>query len=313
MSDRDLTLEDFANCPRRRPAECCFGPSPDLVIDTGHSLAPRVSIWKCEACGHGVTRPAMADVSPLYAGRESEDFLARDAGWVGKLKERVLSSLARELLRWCRVPPDMVADFGTGNGMLARCLARQATTGTDVVALDFFEDAPGDISPARYLPFSQAQQLSQKVDLLTCFHVLEHNDDPHAMVDRLIGLVRPGGTMIVEVPNVDCVWTPWFGEACANWYAPYHRVHFSRTSLTDLMTEHRLEIVAQQDICGPTFALSLAAFMGVRPTAILFALAVALRPFQWLAEKMTKRPSALRVIVRIPTSPPRSEESTQTS
>jgi SAM-dependent methyltransferase len=279
------------------PGACDFGTAPLLVLQTGNAHAPEVEIWRCTACGHGVTRPEMADVSPLYAGRESEDFLARDAGWVERLKRFVVGRLAAGLVA-AAGRPEVVADFGTGNGMLARALADRAGEGATTYALDFFDDAPAPLGKAHYLPFARGAEIAGTVDLLTCFHVLEHDDDSDAMLDRLLAYVRPGGTLVVEVPNVDCVWTPWFGKACANWYAPFHRVHFTRTSLRALFERHGLDVVREQDVCGPTFALSLAALLGVRPNPVLFAISAALRPLQWTAEKLTRRPSALRIIAR---------------
>lgn len=279
---------------------CAYGPAPALVLDTGNSHMPRVEIWRCTACGHGVTRPAMPDVSPLYAGRASEDFLARDSGWVERLKQVATRRLARDLLARAGGRPRAIADFGTGNGMLARALAAEAGADATVYALDFFDEPPGPLAPARYLGFAAATPLHGTLDLVTCFHVLEHDDDSDAMLGRVLAFLRPGGTLVVEVPNVDCVWTPWFGRACANWYAPFHRVHFTRASLAALFRRHGLEIIAEDDICGPTFALSFAQALGVRPNSVLFALALGLRPLQWLAERLTRRPSALRIIARKP-------------
>jgi hypothetical protein len=279
---------------------CRYPDAPQLVLKTGHALMPRVEIWRCSACGHGVTRPAMADVAPLYAGRDSEDFLARDSGWIQTLKAAVTRRLARSLLATAAAagPVRTIGDFGTGNGMLARALAQAAGPDVTPWALDFFDDAPPHIAPARYRSFAAAVALHGQIDLLTCFHVLEHDDDTAAMLGRITNYLRPGGTLVVEVPNVDCVWNPWFGAACANWYAPFHRVHFTRASLRALFVRQGLEIVREQDICGPTFALSFARVLGVAPNGALFALAAGLRPLQWLAERITQRPSALRIIAR---------------
>lgn len=280
-------------------AICDLGAAPHLVLETGNAHAPVVEIWRCKDCGHGVTRPEMADVSPLYAGRESEDFLSRDGGWVRALKGLAFRRLARRLIGHAGAKPRVIADFGTGNGMLAEALGEEAGPVATTWALDFFDTAPAPFTYARYMGFAEAApKLAGTVDLLTCFHVLEHDDDSDAMLGRLTTYLRPGGTLVVEVPNVDCVWTPWFGKACANWYAPFHRVHFTRASLRALFERAGLDVVHEEDICGPTFALSLAALLRVQPGSALFAIALALRPAQWLAEKLTRRPSALRIVAR---------------
>lgn len=283
--------------------QCDFGTAPRITLDTGNRIAPKVEIWQCGTCGHGVTLPLMPDVAPLYEARESEDFLARDRGWVQVIKRVAFGRLARTLVAAAGGAPDRIVDFGTGNGMLAGALA-QAAPRSETYALDFFETPPELIGKARYQAFSASQGLEGTIDLLACFHVLEHDDDSDAMLAKLTRYLRPGGTLVVEVPNVDCVWTPWFGKACANWYAPFHRVHFSRQSLRALFERHGLQIQSEQDICGPTFALSFAALLRVKPNSALFAISLALRPIQWLAEKITRRPSGLRIIARKPAVAP---------
>ncbi|MEK6541164.1 MAG: class I SAM-dependent methyltransferase [Pseudomonadota bacterium] len=290
----------YQHCSGLTSGSCNFGSAPQITLETGNAIAPRVEIWKCAQCGHGVTLPAMPDVAPLYEARGSEDFLTRDGIAVRALKQRAFTKLAHALVAHLPTKPQLIVDFGIGNGMLASCLADAVSAECHVYGLDFFPEAPGSIGRASYRSFSQASDLHGMVDLLTCFHVLEHDDDSDMMLGKLLAFLRPGGTLVVEVPNMDCVWTPWFGKSCANWYAPFHRVHFSRRSLHGLFERHRLLVVAEQDICGPTFALSFATLLGVKPSGFLFAISAALRPLQWLAEKLTQRPSALRIIARKP-------------
>jgi len=278
---------------------CDFGERPRLALDTGHPVMPHVEIWQCSSCGHGVTRPPMKDVSPLYANRASEDYLSRDGALVRKLKSFVSKRLAKSLLGHVSEPVRTVVDYGTGNGMLAKALAETAPDAR-VFALDFFNEPPGPLERVEYRSFSQSDDLRGEADLLTCFHVLEHSDNPDEMLTKLRTFLRPGATLAIEVPNVDCVWTPWFGKFCANWYAPFHRVHFSRRSLRSLIERNGLEIVSEQNICGPTFALSLAALLRIKPNSGLFFLALSLRPLQWFAEQLSGEPSALRIIARDP-------------
>lgn len=284
-------------CPIGLHGDCAIAAKPHVSIETGNRILPRVDIHLCDRCGHGISLPPMDDVTPLYAGRESEDYLARDAAWVALLKAHVNRRLARSLLSYVE-EPRTVADFGTGNGALASALATELGEAGEVTGLDFFDQPPSGISPAGYASFGSLAASTKTYDLVTCFHVLEHDDDPRRLIAQVVKLAKPGGIVVIEVPNVDCVWNGWFGAACANWYAPFHRVHFSRKSLHALITRSGLEIIETQDICGPTFALSLARLTGGTPGSIYFALGLLLRPVQWIAEKITGRGSALRVVAR---------------
>ncbi len=290
-----ISTADF--CPVSVNGSCQLHDRPVVEIETGNAHAPHVEIYTCIHCGHGVTRPAMDDVAPLYDNRASEDFLARDAGWVERLKSFVTRRLARKLLSHAP-KARKVGDFGTGNGALASAIAEALPVGTECFGLDFFDKPPAAIGNARYQSFAKARRDSAKFDMITCFHVLEHDDQPRRILDRISSMLKPGGVVALEVPNVDCVWNSWFGAACSNWYAPFHRVHFSRNSLKSLVETADFEVIEHRDICGPTIALSLANLTGIKPNAAFFAIGLMFRPIQWIAEKLTARPSALRIIAR---------------
>src|SRR5690606_32596844 len=47
-----------------------------------------------------------------------------------------------------------------------------------------------------------ADILARKYDAILCSHVLEHLRNPAELVERLVGLLRAGGEIIIAVPNV---------------------------------------------------------------------------------------------------------------
>jgi hypothetical protein len=131
-------------------------------------------------------------------------------------------------------------------------------------------------------------------------HVVEHDDDPRQLVRRIAALAKPGGLVVIEVPNVDCVWTPIFGRAWDAWYIPYHRIHFSRASIRSTVTAAGLQVVREIDVSVPTMGRSIANLMGTSNSTLFVLVSAALQPLQWALEKLTRRPSALRLILRKP-------------
>ena len=49
--------------------------------------------------------------------------------------------------------------------------------------------------------FPEISGLKEKWDIITMFHVLEHLPDPRKTLKELAGKLKPGGKVIVEVPN----------------------------------------------------------------------------------------------------------------
>jgi hypothetical protein len=73
--------------------------------------------------------------------------------------------------------------------------------------------------------------------------VLEHLDDPGAALSRLRGWLRPGGGLLVGVPNLDSLQARIGG---ARWYhldVPRHRVHFTSAGMPALLWRRGFEVV----------------------------------------------------------------------
>jgi SAM-dependent methyltransferase len=64
--------------------------------------------------------------------------------------------------------------------------------------------------------FKELSLSQQSYDVITLYHVLEHLEDPSGTLAGLKPLLRPGGYLIIEVPNVECT--------CGD---PAHRFHFA--------------------------------------------------------------------------------------
>ena len=137
-----------------------------------------------------------------------------------------------------------------------------------------------------------------KFDLILAMHVLEHDDDPVAVLHKLKSLGNPGCTYVFEVPNVDCAWAKVFGQSWDAWYLPFHRTHFSRSSLRGLVKRSGFEVVRLADATIPSMGRSLANAAGKQNTLGFLLAGAALHPLQWIVERVSRRPSALRLIAR---------------
>jgi SAM-dependent methyltransferase len=145
---------------------------------------------------------------------------------------------------------------------------------------------------------SRLKELEGTFDLVLAMHVLEHDDDTAGLLARIVAMARPGGTVVLEVPNIDCFWTSLLGQAWDAWYVPFHRTHFNKPSLTGLVERCGLEVVQTVDVCLPTMGRTLANAVGVNNGLPFLLAGIALHPLQWLGEKLSRQPSALRVVAR---------------
>jgi 2-polyprenyl-3-methyl-5-hydroxy-6-metoxy-1,4-benzoquinol methylase len=276
---------------------CAFaplGPGDDKSGKVG-----AVEVWQCRHCKVGVTMPPLPDVAFLYDNRESQDFQPDARGIVHRIKDAAFRLQARTLIRQLPARPATVLDFGCGSGQFTRCLAGLLPE-AEVTGSDFHAEPPADLAGRSYRPIAALGPLAGRFDLVTAFHVLEHDDDAAGLLARIAAMARPGGHIVIEVPNIDCVWAGLLGRAWDAWYLPYHRTHFSPASLAALVGEAGLEIVARHDVTVPTMGRSIANALGVANGLPTLLAGIALHPLQWAGERISGRPSALRLILRRP-------------
>lgn len=284
-----------ASCSARTGIACDFG-SPEPFPDRSGRVGS-VTVVRCRHCGIGITNPPLEDVAFLYEGRESQDFQPLSTGLARTIKTIAFTREARRLLRQVGRRPKRVLDFGCGSGLFTRCLGDLLPEGA-VVGSDFHSEPPGELEGRPYIPNDELSTDRGSFDLIMAMHVIEHDDDPIRVLRRLKSLGTDDCTFVFEVPNVDCVWAPVFGHSWDAWYTPFHRIHFSRRSLTGILDRAGFEVVREIDVSIPSMGRSIANVLGTRNTLALLLAGAVLHPVQWGVERACSSPSALRVIAR---------------
>jgi SAM-dependent methyltransferase len=89
--------------------------------------------------------------------------------------------------------------------------------------------------PALPLPAFLAEWPAGYFDLATLWHALEHAPDPLAVLRAVQRLLRPGGRLLLIVPNLASAAFQWFGPAWKGLDLPRHLTHFTRATLTRLL------------------------------------------------------------------------------
>ncbi len=86
------------------------------------------------------------------------------------------------------------------------------------------------------------------LDAATLWHVLEHVDDPGLELEWIVPWLRPGGLLLVGVPNLASVQARVGGPRWYHLDVPRHRTHFTARGLEALLRAHGLEPVSVQHV-----------------------------------------------------------------
>lgn len=286
-----------ADCGAHPGQDCAFTAMGEYTDRSG--MLGTVQVHRCQHCGHSISWPPLADVAFLYEGRESQDFQPDTSGLARLIKTLAFTRQARALLRHARFAGGDILDFGCGSGLFTRQLGDLVPNGS-VTGADFDKAPPAELADRVYLPQADLAARRGTFAMVIAMHVLEHDDNPGVLLDRIADMLAPGGTLVVEVPHVDCIWSRIFGRHWDAWYLPYHRVHFSRQSLRTLVQSRNLTIVDEIDVSVPTMGRTLANLCNTRNSLPFLIAGILLQPLQWLGERLSGQASALRIVAKRP-------------
>jgi SAM-dependent methyltransferase len=77
---------------------------------------------------------------------------------------------------------------------------------------------------------------SEPYDVIVLSNVLEHSLDPRLMLFHVRRLLKPGGEVWISCPNNKSWLRMISRKSWINWHVPFHIVHFSRSSLVQLLS-----------------------------------------------------------------------------
>ena len=229
-----------ANQPVNRcsiPCNLCGGTEVSTLSNKSRSGKPLRTVI-CRACGLVWSDPRPHDARQFY---EEEYRLSYKHTYRPKPKH-VLRAGHVALSRFEKVElllpsRKAVLDVGTGGGEFAYLLQ---SLGHDVSGIEP-NRGYADYSIREYgltvqVGFVQDTTFpSESFDVITIWHVLEHTEDPGSVLTLLRSWLKPDGTLVVEVPNVEATC-----QAPRSTFHEAHLYNFNVVSLRRLARKHGL-------------------------------------------------------------------------
>lgn len=93
-----------------------------------------------------------------------------------------------------------VLDFGCGNGGF---LMNAKNTASYVAGIDLDKSLAEHFQNEEIKLYSNIDDIEEKFDIITMFHVIEHLDKPDEVLTQLSSKLNKGGKIIIETPNSD--------------------------------------------------------------------------------------------------------------
>ena len=228
------------------PCPACGAELAGVALRGGdrlHGLPGTFEVAVCRGCGSGRTLPVLAaeELGALYpeTGYNAYALPASPP----------LRLLATGLFRWrywraLRRPPlsaldgpGRLLDVGAGRGDLGVVLGER---GWRVTALDPSPDACAEaeargVEAERGTLLEAEPRLAGDLDVVAFQHSLEHVSEPAADLEAARRLLRPGGAVLVTLPNFGSWQRRRFGTDWFHLDLPRHRSHFTPAGIRALL------------------------------------------------------------------------------
>lgn len=134
--------------------------------------------------------------------QQLDDFRYRAALLSGGTSSFIIKELVLSLLDKFAKPSGTLCDFGAGNGELLEILQKErdfsALAGIDILEKpSSLDDKTGWLKA----DLNEDLDISTTFDTVVCSETIEHLENPRHCFRKLSQLVKPGGTLVLTMPN----------------------------------------------------------------------------------------------------------------
>lgn len=218
--------------PKR--SSCPWCGSTDLRVrlrttDLLQHKPGQFNLDRCQACGHVFQNPRLnADGLEFYY-RDFYDGLGEQGMHLLFSVQGPRYRSRAEALKPFGAPKSWL-DVGTGHGHFCN-IAQEIWPQTRFDGLDMSEGVKlaehrGWVDRGYRGNFVDlAPDLAGAYDVVSMFHVLEHTTDPQRQLGAARTALRPGGHLMIEVPDPESAWATLLGRWWMPWLQPQH-LHF---------------------------------------------------------------------------------------
>jgi len=249
LTGDDGDSRDLVEAPHPDVCVAC-GRGPLVATRAGEPQEPTVRrrylLYACPECGTqstaGIADPELYETGIYGTGR------TRLSPLIDALR-RAFERQKLSFLRRALPPPARIVEAGAGQG---RFVAAARAAGYDAGG---FEPSQRGVEVAAEsgIGLQRAGLQDAEIDLesldgVVIWHVLEHLDDPHPALERIAGWLRPGGVLLLGVPNVASVQATIGGDRWLHLDLPRHRHHFTPAGLRTLLERHGLAVEREHHV-----------------------------------------------------------------
>ncbi len=221
-------------------------------------------IWHCDDCTGRFTQrvPVAAAIGAYYQSASYVSHSDTEKGLVNRLYHLVrnytLTTKRKLVQEVTGTTIGALLDVGAGTGAFSNAMLM---AGWQVTALEPDETARENAKKKYGLEPSSPDQLfslqPDQFDAITLWHVLEHVHDLHGYLSQFHCLLKPGGRLLIAVPNYTSYDAKVYGGFWAAYDVPRHLYHFSPKSMQMLGNAKGFDLKSTEPMWFDSFYVSM--------------------------------------------------------
>lgn len=213
----------------------CWICGAPAAPDTRYAGLPLV---RCSACGFLFAPVASAE--ELHRLYTTEYFDSYPGGQAYDADEVQRAHEAAVRLKWVRtyLTRGRLLEIGSASGWF---LGQARDAGFTVEGIEpaadvaFAATSRWDV-PVQAATAESASLPQGELDVIVAWHALEHITQPAGVLERLHAALKPGGLLMIEVPNLDSAASRSQGAGWFHLDLAHHVGHYAPSTLSDLLT-----------------------------------------------------------------------------
>ena len=253
-------LITYTNCP------CCYSASvfPALSAKDYTVSGEQFEIWHCDECTARFTQrvPDAAGIGPYYQSASYVSHSDTEKGFINRLyhlvRNHTLTTKRNLVQKATRLATGNLLDVGAGTGAFANTMLQAGWAVTGLEPDDTArKNAANKYGLQLQAPDNLYKQANAQFDAITMWHVLEHVHDLHPYLEQFRQILKPGGKLIIAVPNYTSYDAKAYGEYWAAYDVPRHLYHFSPKSMEMLGNARGFDLADTRPMWFDSFYVSL--------------------------------------------------------
>lgn len=204
----------------------------------------RFTLERCRDCGHIFQNPRLSPAGLDFYYRDFYDGLGEETATelLGRRSTGRFLASVRAVAPFSP-RPGLWLDVGAARGYFC-ATAAHALPETEFHGLDMGENVELALTERRIArafrgTFTDlAGELAGRYDVVSMFHYLEHTLEPKRELAAAHTVLRPGGLLVIEVPNPECPFARLLGRRWSQWLQPQH-LHLAPVSNVAAELERR--------------------------------------------------------------------------